>query len=194
MQSTLFPDSWNALEIAKLLVGILTPFSVAVIGWIISRNLKRLDLAQWKNQKLIEKRISVYDSVAPQLNLLLCFFTWVGNWKSISPETAIKTKRDLDRAMSVYRYLFDDEVYVLYESFIRTLFETYTGAGQDARIKSLIRCNDGDRTACDYPWKDEWSTRFSAPGKVASKDEIRDIYHELMSELTCSFGVSHDNK
>ncbi len=42
-------DPWNSLELAKVVVGILTPLSVVLLGWMISRNLKRLDLVNWRN-------------------------------------------------------------------------------------------------------------------------------------------------
>ena len=47
-------DPWNSLEIAKLVIAFLTPLSVALFGWFVSRRLKKLELAQWSNQKLIE--------------------------------------------------------------------------------------------------------------------------------------------
>ena len=66
---------------------------------------------QWTNQRLIEKRLTLYDTVAPQLNALLCFYTWIGYWKDISPDDVIRAKRELDRTFHIYRYLFDDDVY-----------------------------------------------------------------------------------
>lgn len=92
---------WNSLEIARLVVGILTPLTLAVVGLLVNRYLKRLDMVQWKNQKLLEKRIAIYDLVAPQLNLLLCFYIWVGDWKSITPGAVVQAKRDLDKTMNV---------------------------------------------------------------------------------------------
>jgi hypothetical protein len=186
------PDPWNSLEIAKLLVGVLTPLSVAALGFLISSRLKRLDLAQWKSQKLLEKRIAVYDQVAPQLNLLLCFYTWVGYWRSITPDSVIQAKRELDRTMNVYRYLFQDEVYMAYQAFVNVLFETYTGAGHDAKILSAIRTPDGDRISnATFAWQPEWSGRFTVGGKVATKSEVRSKYQHLMAKLTESFGVVH---
>ena len=44
-------ESWPTLEIAKLAVGVLTPLSVALLGWLFSRQLKRLDPSNWSNQK-----------------------------------------------------------------------------------------------------------------------------------------------
>lgn len=193
MSVTPISDPWTSLEVIKLLVGVLTPLSVVMLGWFINRRLKQLELVQWTNQKLIEKRLLVYDAVAPQLNLLLCFYTWVGYWKSITPDDIIKTKRELDKAMNINRHLFDDGVFDAYQAFIHTLFETYTGSGHDAKILSTIKSIDGDRTThCDYGWQPQWSAYF-APDKVKPKQEVRARYFELMNELTRSFGVQQIN-
>ncbi|BFU95668.1 MAG: hypothetical protein NTNFB02_23900 [Nitrospira sp.] len=182
-------DPWNSLEVVKLLVGILTPLSVAAFGWFVSRRLKRLELAQWSNQKLIEKRLSVYDLIAPLLNKLLCFYTWVGYWKDISPGDVVKAKRELDQTINIYRHLFDEEVYTAYQSFIHVLFKTYTGPGHDARIRSLIQGPDGNRTTdCTYKWDEAWTQRFST-GDVVEKREVRAQYGQLMESLRKSLGV-----
>lgn len=181
---------WTSLEIAKLLIGILTPLSVAILGALISRHMKRLDLAQWTNQKIIEKRIAVYDAIAPDLNKLLCFHGFVGYWKSVSPEDVIEAKRELDKKVNIYRHVFDDEVYEAYQNFIHALFETYTEKGHDAKILALIEGIDGDRrTDCAFAWKDEWTSWF-LPHKAKQKSEVRDKYLVLMSALTKSLGVS----
>lgn len=177
MSAPQISDPWNSLEVAKLLIRFLTPLSVAILGWVISRHLKRLDLIQWTSQKVIEKRVVVYDSIAPKLNMLLCFFTFVGYWKTISPEDVVNAKRDLDKEINIYRHVFDDNVYSTYQAFIHTLFETYTGPGQDAKILSVVKSSDGDRTAhCNYQWKEEWSSLFLS-GKMNSKNEIRTKYY-----------------
>ena len=181
---------WNTLEIAKLAVGVLTPLSVALLAWFLNRRLKRLDLIQWSNQKLIEKRIAVYDSVAPQLNLLLCFFTWVGYWKEISPLNAIQAKRNLDKAFNIYRHLFEADVYEAYQSYIHMLFETFIGPGHDARLRTKIKGDDGNRqNDGSYEWKAEWNDHFSNRGAIPSKNEIRIAYGALMSALTRALGV-----
>jgi hypothetical protein len=151
--------SWPTLEIAKLVVGVLTPMSVALLGWLFSRQLKRLDLSNWTNQKLIEKRLAIYDDIAPKLNQLLCFFTWVGYWKTISPADAIHAKRDLDKTLNIYRHVFEVDVYDTYQAYIHILFETYTSAGHDAKLRALVRSPDGDRrTDSGYAWSEAWDS------------------------------------
>ena len=184
-------ESWPTLELAKLAVGVLTPLSMALLGWLFSRQLKRLDLSNWSNQKLIEKRLAIYDEIAPRLNQLLCFFTWVGYWKTVSPAQAIQAKRELDRTLNIYRHVYEPEVYEAYQDFILALFETYTGAGHDARLRALIWGDDGDRrTDCGYTWDEAWTASFSEPGQAAGKPEVRARYKALMAALTRSLGVA----
>lgn len=185
-----FNNPWNSLEIVKLALGVLTPLSVAGLGWFVARRLKRLELVQWTNQKLIEKRLALYDAVAPQLNALLCFYTWIGYWKDISPDDVIRAKRELDRTFHIYRYLFDDHVYDAYHAYIHALFEMHTGAGQDARIRSLIETADGDRTRhATYVWNPAWHARF-ATVNVVDRAEVRDRYTRLMEVLRVSLGAN----
>ena len=181
---------WNSLEIAKLVIAVLTPLSVAAFGWFISRRLKRLELLQWSNQKLIEKRLALYDSIAPQLNKLLCFYTWVGHWKDVSPDDVIKAKRDLDQCMHIYRHLFEEDVYEAYDDFIHKLFETFQGPGEDAKIRSLVQGPDGDRTRhCSYQWQQAWTCRFTTDSTVPPHSEIQRKYFALMNAITKSLGV-----
>ncbi|RQS71650.1 hypothetical protein DID96_12665 [Burkholderia sp. Bp8963] len=182
-------NPWNLLEVFKLAIDILMPLSVAGLGWFISRRLKQLELVQWTNQKLIEKRLALYDTVAPLLNELLCFYTWIGHWKDISPDDVIRAKRELDRTFHIYRYLFDDDVYDAYHAYIHALFEIHTGAGQDARIRSLIQAPNGDRTRHGtYAWNLAWNERFSSASVVDAAD-VRRHYTRLMERLRVSLGA-----
>ncbi|HHX4057055.1 MULTISPECIES: hypothetical protein [Burkholderia] len=181
---------WNSLEIVKLVLGVLTPLSVACLGWLVARRLKRLELVQWTNQRLIEKRLALYDAVAPQLNALLCFYTWIGYWKDISPDDVIRAKRELDRTFHIYRYLFDDDVYDAYHTYIHALFDVHTGPGRDARIRSLIQAPDGDRSVHGaYEWKPAWSDRF-ATANVVPKDDVLRYYTQLMERLRVALGAT----
>lgn len=184
-------DPWNSLEIVKLPVGVMTPLTVAGFGWLVSRRLKRLELIQWSNQRLIEKRLKVYDDAAPLLNKLLCFYTWVGTWKDISPADVVKAKRDLDQTINIYRHIFDENVYNDYQSYIHALFETYVSPGHDARIRSHIRGPNGDRTTdCSYKWDHSWEEKFLYQSMVpVPVPEIRKHYYQLMESLRKSLGV-----
>ena len=88
---------WTSLEIAKLIASTLTPVTVALFGWYLTRFAKSIEHRQWRNQRLIEKRIAIYDDLSPHLNDLLCFFTFVGCWKELAPPQVIAIKRVVDK-------------------------------------------------------------------------------------------------
>jgi hypothetical protein len=152
---------WNSLEVAKLLVATLAPISVALLGWFISERFKRLDDFQWKNRKVVEKRIEIFDKLAPDLNQLYCYFAWVGNWKELTPPEIIAIKRSLDHGFHVNRYIIGEEVFRAYNAFIALTFEVFTGAGKDARMRTAITGPDGDRRLSSlHPWETAWKRQI----------------------------------
>lgn len=184
---------WNSLEVAKLIASVLTPISLAILGWFISRRMKRFEHAQWSNQKLIEKRLQLYDNLAPLLNRLLCFFAWFGYWQDVTPESAIEAKRELDKQVNIYRYLLSDTFYIEYKVFIRMLFQEYSAPGHDAKILSSIKGEYGDRREdCNYTWDPNWNDSFSEEFAQShfTNEEIKEQYHVLMAALKDSIGLS----
>lgn len=182
---------WNSLEVVKLVVGILTPISVAAFGWFISRRLKRFELSQWSNQKLIEKRIVVYDVVGPQINRLYCFFMWFGTWKETSPVEVLQFKRDMDRTVYVYGHLFEHDVLSAYGEFSDALFDTFQGVGADAKIRTHLSSVDGDRTShCSYVWQPGWEDKFAPPERATNFLEIQKVHKELLDSFARSMGVN----
>jgi len=130
-------NAWNSLELTKVLVSALTPILVAIIGFIINGKLKKLDNRQWTNQKILEKRLIVYDKVVPILNDILCYHSYIGSWKELSTKKIIDYKRILDKEFNVYSSLFCPELMTKYNDFIKLCYKTNTGWGNDAKIKSL---------------------------------------------------------
>jgi hypothetical protein len=92
--------------------------------------------------------------------------------------------------MYVYGHLFDGNLLRSYREFMHTLFETFQGAGEDAKIRSLVRGPDGDRSShTSPPWNAEWVTRFATAARAASLDEVRQRYDALIREFSASWGV-----
>lgn len=165
-------------EIAKLAVSALTPLIVAGFGWRISTTLKHLEQKQWSNRKLIEKRIEIYDKISPLMNRLFCYFYWVGDWKEHSPIDIIKTKRSLDHTVHIYRHLLEPEFFEDYMRFMDALFVTYNGAGEDARLRTAIRNQDGDRTKLKS-WQEDFAACFD-PSSALPLGEIDRLYETVM--------------
>lgn len=183
----------TSYEILKLIVQILTPVTVLGLGWYFNQRLKKIDFRHWSNQKVIEKRLKLYDEIAPKLNMLLCFYIWKGDWKNISPDHVLEAKRELDKTLIIYKYLFDDSVFSSYESYIELLFETYSKRGASAKLLTGIDGPGGNREHDgSYVWKKEWDNYFSRrEGKGIKAVSVS--YESLMNNLRASIGLSKEN-
>src|ERR1022692_4663720 len=76
-------SAWNSLQYATLAVDALTPLTVAGLGYFVARTSRRLEQVQWANQTVVTRRLEIFSEIAPALNKLLCFATFVGRWKEI---------------------------------------------------------------------------------------------------------------
>jgi hypothetical protein len=170
--------SWSSLEIAKMFISTLTPLIIVVLAFRFNKALKQLDKKQWTNQKIIEKRIEIYDKIVPKLNDILCFYCYVGNWKEIKPKNVIRLKRELDKDLNIYAPLFSDSLTKKYCEFIHLCFKSFSGWGLDAKIRSLFE----NRQAFNAEWNNEWIDYFDTDD-VLKPEIILEKYSELMSKF-----------
>ncbi len=135
----LLQSTWNSIEIIKIVIGVLTPLVLLFLGIWVNRIAKRVENTQWANQKLIEKRIAIYDELAPLVNDLYCYYRGVGNYKKITPADVIDIKRKLDKRVYVYASLFSSEFLDIYKEFINSYFIPFGGErGEDAKLRTSI--------------------------------------------------------
>jgi len=97
---------WVNLVIATMILAALTPIIMAILAFRFSRIIKRMNKKQWSNQKIVEKRMEVYDRMVPKLNDIYCFCCYVGNWNELTPMDILRLKRDLDKDMNIYNSLY----------------------------------------------------------------------------------------
>lgn len=174
---------WNWLEAAKLLASVLTPLALAALGIYVHRVTKRYEHGQWRSQKLVEKRLSVYEQLAPDLNDLLCYFTYVGCWRDLDPPTVVALKRSIDKQIFLAAPLFSAEFFGSCMAFQSLCFETYNGWGQDAQLRTATHRRRESRK----DWKDEWENCFSR--KIAEPNLVRAAYAKVMESFSRDIGV-----
>jgi hypothetical protein len=169
-------DSWNSVQIVTIIVAAATPVTVAVLGVIFARASRKLEQVQWANQTVVTRRLDVFDKLAPGLNQLLCFATFVGTWKEVDPRKAIAIKRDLDQTMYANKVLFSDELFKAYHGFMTILFDMFGTTGADAKVRAPIESEWGSRR--DLPW---WTDVMSGlfTDEEAGLKEIQDAYDAL---------------
>jgi hypothetical protein len=181
---------WTSLEVAKLLVGVLTPLVVVALGIMVRNAARRIEDAQWASRKLVERRIELYDQMAGPLNDLFVFFLRVGQFREINPSVAIRRKRALDKAFYTNRFLMSEAFSERYHSFIDACFVEGQYMGRDAKLRASWQTQKaewGDETR----WNDEWNGLFVTQAKdVVAQTEVESTYDALMERFAAECGVT----
>ena len=181
-------DSWNSVQIVTVIVAAATPVTVAILGVIFARASRKIEQVQWANQTVVTRRLEIFDELAPGLNQLLCFATFVGTWKDIDPRKAIAIKRDLDQTMYANKVLFSDELFGAYHRFMSVLFDMFGTTGADAKVRAPIESKWGSRRDLDW-WDDTMTGRFTA--EAVSLDDIQAAYDALGEQFRANLYVTH---
>jgi hypothetical protein len=182
--------SWTSLQIVTLAVEALTPLAVVALGVVFARTSRRIEQVQWANQTVVNHRLDIFGKLAPGLNQLLCFATFVGRWKEIDPRKAIATKRRLDEIMYSNRVLFSDELFAAYAHFMATLFAMYATTNADARLRSPIDSKWGDRRKQHW-WHEASMADLFTPADPNHLDDIQAAYDQLSERFRADLYVTH---
>ena len=174
-------DSWNSVQIATLAVNALTPIAVAGLGVFLARASHRLEQVQWANQTVVTRRLELFADIAPGLNKLLCFATFVGSWKELEPAAVIALKRRLDETMYANRVLFSEELFEAYREFMGTLFAMWTSTDADAPLRAPIESQWRSRRNMRW-WNDSMTALFSTTDP-SSTDDIQDAYERALGAV-----------
>ena len=185
-------DSWNSVQIATLAVNALTPMAVAGLGVFLARASHRLEQVQWANQTVVTRRLELFADIAPGLNKLLCFATFVGSWKELEPAAVIAIKRRLDETMYANRVLFSEQLFDDYREFMGTLFAMWTSTDADAPLRALIESQWGSRRNMRW-WNDSMTALFSTTDP-SSTDDIQDAYEQLSEQFRAELYVTRQNQ
>ena len=182
-------SSWTSLQTATLVVDALTPLTVAALGVLFARTSRRIEQVQWANQIVVTRRLDIFAQLAPGLNQLLCFATFVGGWKQIQPRQAIAIKRSLDETMYANRVLFSGPLFTAYHQFMTALFAMYASTDADAHLRAPIESRWGNRR--NMPWWDDSMTALFSAANPASIDDIQAAYDQLTQRFRADLYVTH---
>ena len=177
---------WNSLEITKLFLGFLTPVVVAIGGYVVTKSMRKLEARLLVSQKVVERRLELFDKMAPLLNDLYSYFNQVGQWKELTPPALVANKRTLDKLFYVNKPLFSEPFEAKYFGFIlNDCFKAYGGHGTNARLR------------CSYEpyqslagWEKEWVMYFveHAQDRCEANKFAAD-YEALMRQFAVEIGI-----
>lgn len=182
-------DTEFTIEIIKISLGVLTPLAIVFLGIWVQRIAKRIEQSHWINRTIIEKRMEIYEKVAPKLNDWLCYFCYIGAWRMVPPTEIIDSKRDLDKEMYLSAILFSDKLLPLYNSLTDLCFETYRGWGCPPLLRSAYERRE---EAFEGRWEFNWDQHFSQGKEITDPKFIQEAYTELMKQFARELGLGLD--
>ena len=164
----------------------------------MARTGRRLEQVQWANQTVVTSRLEIFSEIAPALNKLLCFATFVGRWKEIEPQHAIDLKRRLDETIYANRVLFSGELLAAYHEFMAAQFAMYASTDADAHLRAPIESEWGNRRNMTW-WQDSMTSLFSAASNdstasAASIDLIQGTHDRLAECFRADLYVTRDTR
>lgn len=173
-------------ETASAVGSLSIPFAVLGLGYLGDRRLKAIENQQWRNQELMRARMEHYDTLAPMLNTLFCYFTYVGDWKEHEPRDVVALKRTLDRAFYIAAPLFSDEVQRAYDQLLSLCYQSYAGWGTDAKLRT-----DFHRRADAFGagWDPSWEPAYADPADAVAPGAVATAYDDLLDALATDLGL-----
>ncbi len=186
-------SAWNSLEVAKLIVGILMPVSLAIFGVIAKDALQESQAAITSalnekehqlilNRELISKRGAIYEQIRIPLNNIYCYIEEVGGYKSMTPVSIIKDRRFLHKTMHTQRAYWSPNTFNLYLKYMdEEAFMTWQGINKDA----LIRDNPGQKASLTS-WNESWRKKFEGNQSAQHKSAYDTLLNAIANDLSVS--------
>ena len=165
---------WTSLKIPIMIIAALAPLVIVFLVIRYNKIIKGLKERHQTNQRIVEKRIEIYDRIGPKLNDILSFFCYSGNWKELTPIYIMKLKRELDQEINTNAPLFSDDLNKKYMGFILLCYVSHSGWEHKEKIKSLYEL----RQEHYAEWNDDWIPFFDT-NNVVEAIKIREAHNEL---------------
>jgi hypothetical protein len=180
------PPTWTAE--AEAIGTVLTPIAVAALVYVLTRN-------QSRSTELQRARLEYYKMLVPDLNRLMCYMTFIGNWRDWSPVDIINLKRRLDANFYCAAPLFSPDVYDCYDKLMEHTFATFSEWGEDAHIKSsAYRRRTSWKGEHENVWKKEWDRYFtvadSEPIPGIELQKYRQYYDQVIAAAVKDLAIT----
>lgn len=177
------PPTW--FDWAGLAVKALTPLAVMLLGLIAARYADRLERNRALHSVAVNWRIEVFRSLAPQLNLLLCFFTYVGDWRLVSLDQATTAKRDCDRAIYMNAFLFLPDTIEAWRAFVAAAFDENRGPGSDFAFRASVERHRRENVG----WQDDWAKRFVPHDQRITREMFVAAHDRVLGLVVRDLGI-----
>jgi hypothetical protein len=175
----------NHLEIAKLGVQLVSPTVAIFIALWLRPFLGRVERRLWTHQKLLEKRLALFESVAAAIDNIHCFFTYQADWNQLDPGDIVEKGKATAAAIRINRALFSEAFLDAYDAFKKGCFDDSDSGGR-LRLRTSI----ADRRSPSGKAAKDMAAHFvDDSAKCESRDEIGRRYQALITAFADEIGI-----
>ena len=174
-----FKERELRIELWKLLLSTLPPLVLIALTWVVNDAIQERGAALDREKQILAEKQKNYAEMGRRLNIIFVYVTDVGDFRAYKPPQIVDLKRELDRQFFSYRPYWSEETEKHYNDFMRAAFETYTGSGKPAKIRSFR----GEKVAAykvdDISWDPSWDSYFT-------EERVPDIashYYKVVSSM-----------
>ncbi|MER8734592.1 hypothetical protein NKH28_33325 [Mesorhizobium sp. M1227] len=170
------PELWNfRLSVASFVISTLMTAGLFYYG----QQFARLSADRSRIEKVQDKKIELWDKMGPHLNRILSYITYVGRWNQISTADVVGAKRASDEIFYIYKPFFSPKFQKDYKRFMDSAFQTFTGMGEDAKIRTSPASRKDDPKA----FADNYDLQVTF-----------DAYNALLADAVDEFGLSFEEQ
>jgi len=167
------------LDAVSAIGAVLTPILIVVFGIFIASR-------QSRSEQLQKVRIEYYQQLAPDLNTLMCYMTFIGTWRDFTPVEIVLLKRRLDANFYCALPLFSKEVGGAYNALMDLSFKPFGLWGSDAMIRSNSYRRRTSWRRVDVSWDSSWDEMFELCEEGVSAGALttyRGAYDEVLARM-----------
>ncbi|MDD9197608.1 hypothetical protein PVK62_17470 [Aliivibrio sp. S3MY1] len=171
----------SLLKYAPLISAIMPLVVIIMTGIWVNTRLEKVKSRFQLDHSIIEKRATIYASIQEDFNKIYSYIRRVGDWKELTPNDILESKRKIDRIFHSTKPYWSKESFKAYEQFMSVCFKAYRGHGKDAGIIAKVE---------RYQSLSNWESIFSECFESGyDKDKLVQVNKELMESLSKDFGV-----
>ena len=174
-----FKERELRIERWKVLLSILTPLALILLTWVVNNAVQERGAALDREKQILAEKQKIYAEMGRRLNVIFVYVIDVGDFRAYKPPQIVDFKRETDRQFFSYRPYWSKETEKNYDEFMKAAFQTYTGSGKPAKIRSLRAEKVAAHKFDNVKWEAAWNDYFTEE----RDPDISSRYYTLVSSM-----------
>lgn len=174
----------DVIKWVEILVHALTPLAIFGLGFFAKAVADRYERERALFEAQAQWRLEIFREMSVYLNDIYCFYTYVGEWRCITPDAATKSKREADRLVATNYFLWSASFLDAWKAFSETAFEANRGRGKSFRFRANV-----DMHRESPHWLPEWEERFVPAGQRVRRSAFIRSYQAMIDAAVRDLGI-----